>query len=450
MSNKTLYIIRGVPGSGKSTLAHQLTKHVVETDDFMMVDGEYKYDKDKVYACHKKCFNKVLDYMTHNVSPIAVSNTFIKKKDYKPYVDLAKDFGYDVEIKVCNGDYKNIHNVPQDRVEQMKSRFQESINSLLEMNGDVGIIETIENKKQSKLNDNFKKWFGNSKIVDESGNPMVCYHGTSQEFNEFDKSKRGIHSNGPGAGVGFWFSTSPEYFNHYKNHMEVYLSIQNPKIFKTKSYTRIELQMLWDMYNNEKDSDERYFIYKLLKGVSGREDAYDHFLWDLYSSNNQIPINQNFYGDLRDIVKLKNPEQSYENYINKLKSEGYDGIIIKDTEYDSTYTNGKNNTQIIAFEPNQIKSIKNDNRWDGSSQNIYESFEPKFNDNFKKWFGNSKCVDKMVIQKFLYTVQMPSLMHLINLKLVKEIMVGMVRDSILVLQNKKIINYMENMFINVF
>ena len=556
MSNKTLYIIRGVPGSGKSTLAHQLTKHVVETDDFMMVDGEYKYDKDKVYACHKKCFNKVLDYMAHNVSPIAVSNTFIKKKDYKPYVDLAKEFGYDVEIKVCNGDYKNIHNVPQDRVEQMKSRFQESINSLLEMNGDVGIIETIENKKQSKLNDNFKKWFGNSKvvdengqplvvyhgspntfeifdenyfglnnikgfwfsndkkvgehykqksgklyscyirlenpyilktpgmsdeerlkrthifrsdknpraklacedlkkegydgilskdddgyieviafypnqiksvdnngnwslevdnineskevkfndnfkkwfgnskIVDESGNPMVCYHGTSQEFNEFDKSKRGIHSNGPGAGVGFWFSTSPEYFNHYKNHMEVYLSIQNPKIFKTKPYTRIELQMLWDMYNNEKDSDERYFIYKLLKGVSGREDAYDHFLWDLYSSNNQIPINQNFYGDLRDVVKLKNPEQSYENYINKLKSEGYDGIIIIGTEYDSTYTNGKNNTQIIAFEPNQIKSIKNDNRWDGSSQNIYESFEPKINDNFKKWFGNSKCVDK--------------------------------------------------------
>ena len=565
MSNKTLYIIRGVPGSGKSTLAHQLTKNVVETDDFMMVDGEYKYDKDKVYACHKKCFNKVLDYMANGVTPIAVANTFIKKKDYKPYVDLAKEFGYDVEIKVCKGDYKNVHNVPQDRVEQMKSKFQESINSLLEMNGDVGITEAIENKKQSvcikvdesnnflsknvkfvtspsqilsilksqnggyrilydknldmymighvdevihqdmleyayksglyynledfidgvgglqnyieigvdggydsqdneiepylyymifdpynewkigddgydnlyklkfgnlltrkcdikdiplynllvskvvfdpnqiksvdnngnwslnnnineskepKLNDNFWKWFGNSKVVDENGNPMVCYHGTPQEFNEFDKSKRGIHSKGPGAGVGFWFSTSPEYFNYYKNHMEVYLSIQNPKIFKTKPYTRIELQLLWDMYNNEKDSDERYFIYKLLKGVSGREDAYDHFLWDLYSSNNQIPINQNFYGDLRDIVKLKNPEQSYENYINKLKSKGYDGIIIIDTEYDSTFTNGKNNTQIIAFEPNQIKSVKNNGNWSLNSDNINEGLGQALNYGF--------------------------------------------------------------------
>lgn len=31
----------------------------------------------------------------------------------------------------------------------------------------------------------FKKWFGNSKVVDENGDPLVVYHGTPANFNEF-------------------------------------------------------------------------------------------------------------------------------------------------------------------------------------------------------------------------------------------------------------------------
>ena len=43
MSEKILFIIRGVPGSGKSTLANKLTSNVVEADQFMYVNGEYKF-----------------------------------------------------------------------------------------------------------------------------------------------------------------------------------------------------------------------------------------------------------------------------------------------------------------------------------------------------------------------------------------------------------------------
>ncbi len=35
----------------------------------------------------------------------------------------------------------------------------------------------------------FYEWFGDSKVVDENGRPLVVYHGTDAEFDTFDKSK---------------------------------------------------------------------------------------------------------------------------------------------------------------------------------------------------------------------------------------------------------------------
>lgn len=50
-----------------------------------------------------------------------------------------------------------------------------------------------------KLNPAFWKWFGDSKVVDADGNPLVVYHGTSANFRKFNtkKSTQGI----------IWFSS---------------------------------------------------------------------------------------------------------------------------------------------------------------------------------------------------------------------------------------------------
>lgn len=234
-----------------------------------------------------------------------------------------------------------------------------------------------ESNEVNNLNNNFWKWFNGSKIVDSEGNPQVCYHGSSNIFSAFDKELRGSKSGGEGSGVGFWFSTTPEYSKGFKNRMSVYLSIKNPKIFKSGNVSSEELKFEYDKYNNEKDSDEKYYMYKLIKGLSNRKDSYDHFLLDLYHSNNQSPIEQNFYGNLNDIVRLENKKQAYDNYVNKLKSEGYDGIIIVDSNYDKEMA-GSKNTQIIAFEPNQIKSVDNNGNWSLASDNINESMDNSF------------------------------------------------------------------------
>lgn len=92
------------------------------------------------------------------------------------------------------------------------------------------IREYLNEQKEvkSNLNDNFWKWFGNSKVVEENGDPMVVYHGTNTEFSKFNKGmKDGL------GGKGIYFSEYPlPQFG--KNQMKVYLKIENPITRKTE------------------------------------------------------------------------------------------------------------------------------------------------------------------------------------------------------------------------
>jgi hypothetical protein len=95
----------------------------------------------------------------------------------------------------------------------------------------------------------FKQWFGQSKVVDEHGQPKVVYHGTSKsrDFSKFNKK-----------GGGSWFTSSKEEASKYaerndfsdiRGHDEhgvpygsnvssriypVYLKIENPKLLTSK------------------------------------------------------------------------------------------------------------------------------------------------------------------------------------------------------------------------
>lgn len=57
-------------------------------------------------------------------------------------------------------------------------------------NYDLNSDDINESVELSKLNDNFWKWFGNSKVVDKKGKPLVVYHGSGvNNIQEFDPSK---------------------------------------------------------------------------------------------------------------------------------------------------------------------------------------------------------------------------------------------------------------------
>lgn len=119
-----IHIIRGASGSGKSTLAHSLTPHVFEADQFFMKNGVYEFNPALIKNAHADCKVRVELAMIAGRTPLAVANTFTRHWEYQPYVDLAKRYGYEVEMHICEGRYPNVHNVPADVVQAMRDRFE--------------------------------------------------------------------------------------------------------------------------------------------------------------------------------------------------------------------------------------------------------------------------------------------------------------------------------------
>ena len=132
---KKLYIVRGLPGSGKSTFAEALVGSdflVCEADKYFMVDGEYKFDATKLKQAHEYCRNLVETYMKDSLvndqfyREIAVSNTFTQEWEMQAYFDLAEKYGYMVFTVIVENRHGGVnqHGVPDDKLEQMKNRFE--------------------------------------------------------------------------------------------------------------------------------------------------------------------------------------------------------------------------------------------------------------------------------------------------------------------------------------
>ena len=123
-----LIIVRGLPGSGKSTFAKSLGGEHIETDMFFVdrETGEYKFEATKLKLAHNWCAIQVQKAMVEDEPKIIVSNTFTQEWEMKTYYDLAKMHGYRVFSIIVENRHDGIneHNVPEEKLEQMKHRFQ--------------------------------------------------------------------------------------------------------------------------------------------------------------------------------------------------------------------------------------------------------------------------------------------------------------------------------------
>jgi hypothetical protein len=96
----------------------------------------------------------------------------------------------------------------------------------------------------------FKRWFGNSKVVNEAGEPLVVYHGTCGDFSVFDP-ERADTTAGTGVPFGtFFFTSIPEVADTYARDMRrryclgastmpVYLSLQAPLVVDLTKWAHV-------------------------------------------------------------------------------------------------------------------------------------------------------------------------------------------------------------------
>ena len=131
---KKLFLVRGIPNSGKSTFAKELGGIHFDTDNYFMVDGEYKFDGTKLKEAHQWCQDSVanamvLNHTTGENETIVISNTFTQEWEMKPYMDMAKNWGYRVFSIIVENRHGGVnqHGVPDEKLQQMKDRFEISL-----------------------------------------------------------------------------------------------------------------------------------------------------------------------------------------------------------------------------------------------------------------------------------------------------------------------------------
>ncbi len=107
---KVCVIMRGPTGSGKSYSVNRLKTvidtdrdgiHCFSTDDLFMVNGEYKFDANKLDTLHNQNFQNFKNAVVNNTKAICVDNTNILHHDYAKYIDLARNNGYVTVILQC-------------------------------------------------------------------------------------------------------------------------------------------------------------------------------------------------------------------------------------------------------------------------------------------------------------------------------------------------------------
>lgn len=135
---KLLVILRGVSGSGKSTRAKLLAGSVENSiicsaDDWFVVDGVYRFDPKALKTAHTHCLLTAEWAMKRSYNQIIIDNTNTKQWEFKPYLDLAVQYEYEVKIETVGSLYpvalqmyasRNIHGLTLEQIQRQAERFE--------------------------------------------------------------------------------------------------------------------------------------------------------------------------------------------------------------------------------------------------------------------------------------------------------------------------------------
>ena len=266
-----------------------------------------------------------------------VAKIELEKQGYDGAKWTFEDFGNPIQYQIWNFDVLKSY---VDEVESLQEDLE--LSDEYDSEGNPLTKEQVE-------------FFKNSKIRDKRGRLLVCYHGTDSEFDTFDTN----HSSESGLfGDGFYFTPRQEFAKDYgKRIIKCYLNITHP--FNYYAWKDKEVFAILSKYNENFDKDE---------------------VADL--------LNDNRFNDdldiIDDVISEVIEEDPYDNFSNILNELGYDGIYADD--------------EIIAFSPNQIKSVDNKNPSNSdninedwlSGANKIETIRQELNQAYNDLMGNDK------------------------------------------------------------
>ena len=150
---------------------------------------------------------------------------------------------------------------------------------------------------------------------------------------------------------GIRFKEDAQYNEKFYRKLAEERNISNEKFDEMNQDAKNQVEL----ETQKRIADDEFYSYVY-------SDAYEQFKTDLYLSAGMRAEDANVGGMG---MMMKNENEAVANFVEGLKQEGYDGIVIKNTHYDNeSLGEGKNNNQYVAFYPNQIKNVTNENPTD--------------------------------------------------------------------------------------
>lgn len=212
----------------KAGQGNKIYKKLVPLEDVIetSVSGEYYYSPRKI----ANIADDLIDLWNHvNVSSNVTSSTNtntktpIEKDNSNSLKDRIKLFKK--ELVKLKGKYDSF-----DEFEDVA--FNLSLKYHVPFSNYEQYFEKVN--LSDNLNDNFWKWFSDSKVVDDNGNPIVCYHATKTDFKTFS-FKNALQKI-------IWFTDDINAINNKEAGAVGYDYIK-------KLYVLIKKPAYWDEYN---------------------------------------------------------------------------------------------------------------------------------------------------------------------------------------------------------
>lgn len=283
---------------------------------------------------------------TKTGKPIYVASIGRKLSDveYKAAASLAKQHGGHYSGYNGAGAIKGFH---FDTVEK-RDAFAASLENAPTGDAQFSLTKTPE----------FKQWFGDSKITNSKGNPLVVYHGSGVKgIGAFDPGKVGTIQRSDW-GEGIYFTPSKWLADGYRETAVKNLSSEVNKEWENfeataKSFGTDVMNMWLDLragkitqeqYDNIREQENKWRA--ALKTVE-QSDAGE--VYPVYLKVNN-PLNYTYAG-ITDYTLS-----------SQAKANGKDGVIVRNEDGDIE--------EIIVFSPGQIKSVFNSGQFDPSNPDI--------------------------------------------------------------------------------
>ena len=240
-------------------------------------------------------------------------------------------------------------------------------------------VAEITEETLPELNDNFWRWFGDSVVKDDEGNPLICFHGSTLDIDEFDTEYSGMNTGNNEEKV-FYFTTDREMAVSYSTEAVIrqkeipYYDKEEGTEYETweefEEYLRkevcktphinpcficMEKPYIYDAGFRDFDPKLNYTLMSMIKG----EIDTSHWLFD-----------ENLYYDIAN--EHEEYDEETDEYI-QIKDFDYDGIIIRNVRDSISPLVDKYCDEYIVWSPTQIKSIYNNGNWSWNSSNVFET-----------------------------------------------------------------------------